>query len=65
MMFTPSGRFKTNSKICTSFSDFHPESWNPLWGVNSICIGLISFMVSDERSQGTQEATYDHRRAFA
>jgi ubiquitin-protein ligase len=24
-------------------SDFHPESWNPLWGVSLILLGLQSF----------------------
>ena len=52
MMFTPSGRFETNTKICTSFSDFHPETWNPMWGVETIIIGLISFMMSEEITTG-------------
>ena len=30
-LLTPSGRFKEGSKLCFSFSDFHPESWNPMW----------------------------------
>ena len=30
-MHTPNGRFKTNTKLCLSMSDFHPETWNPLW----------------------------------
>ena len=29
MMYTPSGRFQTNTRICLSMSDFHPETWNP------------------------------------
>lgn len=36
MMFTPSGRFQTSTRLCLSISDFHPESWNPLWSVSSI-----------------------------
>ena len=35
-----------------SMSDYHPESWNPLWNVNTIVIGLISFMLSDEKTTG-------------
>jgi ubiquitin-protein ligase len=27
MMCTPSGRFKTNTRLCLSMSDFHPETW--------------------------------------
>ena len=52
MVFTPSGRFKPATQICTSFTNFHPETWNPVWGVETILIGLISFMCSDAQSQG-------------
>lgn len=44
---TPNGRFKTNTKLCLSMSDFHPETWNPLWSVSSILQGLLSFMLED------------------
>ena len=30
LMITPNGRFKTNTRLCLSMSDFHPETWNPL-----------------------------------
>ncbi|XP_022723677.1 ubiquitin-conjugating enzyme E2 34-like isoform X2 [Durio zibethinus] len=33
-MITPNGRFMTQKKICLSMSDFHPESWNPMWSVS-------------------------------
>ena len=26
-MNTPNGRFKTNTRLCLSMSDFHPETW--------------------------------------
>jgi ubiquitin-conjugating enzyme E2 J2 len=51
-MLTPSGRFQTNTKICMSMSDFHPESWNPLWSVASIIQGIQSFMASTEMTTG-------------
>ncbi|XP_058782489.1 ubiquitin-conjugating enzyme E2 34-like [Vicia villosa] len=44
-MTTPNGRFMTQKKICLSMSDFHPESWNPMWSASSILTGLLSFMV--------------------
>ena len=32
---TPNGRYHTwNEGICLSISDYHPESWNPVWKVN-------------------------------
>jgi ubiquitin-conjugating enzyme E2 J2 len=45
LMITPNGRFKTNQRLCLSMSDFHPETWNPMWSVSSILTGLYSFMV--------------------
>ncbi|KAL8151676.1 hypothetical protein V2J09_021484 [Rumex salicifolius] len=35
-MTTPNGRFKTQTRICLSMSDFHPESWNPMWSVSRL-----------------------------
>ncbi|CAJ1925157.1 unnamed protein product [Cylindrotheca closterium] len=51
-MMTPSGRFEINTKLCMSMSDFHPESWNPMWSVSSIIQGVQSFMASDELTTG-------------
>jgi ubiquitin-conjugating enzyme E2 J1 len=42
-MLTPSGRFEINKKICFSNSGYHSESWSPLWGINQIIMGTISF----------------------
>ena len=39
LMLTPSGRFQTNRRLCLSMSDFHPESWNPMWSVSTILTG--------------------------
>ena len=57
MMVSESGRFQTNQRICLSISDYHPESWNPVWPIRSIIIGLISFMVSDQRTAGSKITT--------
>jgi len=56
-MYTPSGRFKIMKKICMSFSDYHPELWNPMWGVSTIIIGLISFMNTEEKTAGYEQAS--------
>ena len=45
MMITPNGRFQTNTRLCLSISDFHPDTWNPAWSVSTILTGLLSFMV--------------------
>jgi ubiquitin-conjugating enzyme E2 J2 len=48
MMITPNGRFEERKRICTSFSDFHPELWDPSWSVQTIVLGLLSFMLGNE-----------------
>ena len=52
-MLTETGRFEINSPICLSISDYHPESWNPVWPVGSVIIGLISFFAEDTRTAGS------------
>jgi ubiquitin-conjugating enzyme E2 J2 len=64
-MFTPSGRFQPDKKICFSMSDFHPGSWNPAWSVATILTGLLSFMLSDEMTAGSVTSSESHKRAFA
>ena len=67
-MFTPSGRFETNTRICLSMSDYHPETWNPSWGVRTILLGLYSFMIEDEFSDGTIGSimdSFDNRKKLA
>jgi len=44
IFLTPTGRFETNKKICLSFSAFHPELWQPAWGIRLILEALISFL---------------------
>jgi len=56
-LLTDNGRFKTDKTgyadgICLSVSHYHPESWNPVWKVNQIVIGLVSFWVSGESTAG-------------
>ena len=64
-MFTPNGRFKTYTKICMSMSDFHPESWNPMWSVGSILIGLHSFMLEEASTYGSITTTAADKRKLA
>ena len=43
-MTTPNGRFVTGERLCLSISDYHPETWNPMWGIGSILNGLLIIM---------------------
>lgn len=66
-MLTPSGRFETNKRLCLSMTDFHPESWNPAWSIESILVGLISFMVdeADPKAVGALKEPAAKRKQLA
>uniref|UniRef100_A0A6A7G9F7 Ubiquitin-conjugating enzyme E2 J2 n=1 Tax=Hirondellea gigas TaxID=1518452 RepID=A0A6A7G9F7_9CRUS len=64
-MITPNGRFKTNTRLCLSMSDFHPELWNPLWSVSSILSGLLSFMLDSDVTYGSLSSTRRTKRIHA
>lgn len=65
LMFTRNGRFRQNVRLCLSMSDYHPESWNPMWSVASILSGLMSFMLDSQSTLGSMEATDEVRRQYA
>ncbi|XP_047333011.1 ubiquitin-conjugating enzyme E2 34-like [Impatiens glandulifera] len=64
-MITPNGRFMTQKKICLSMSDFHPESWNPMWSVSSILTGLLSFMMDSSPTTGSVSTTDIEKQRLA
>ena len=53
VMTTPNGRFKTDTRLCLSISDFHPKEWNPVWNCSTILTGLLSFMVLNDVTYGS------------
>mmetsp|Transcript_18999 Transcript_18999/g.31819 ORF Transcript_18999/g.31819 Transcript_18999/m.31819 type:complete len:209 (+) Transcript_18999:97-723(+) len=65
MMLTPNGRFNTNTRLCLSMSDFHPETWVPAWSVASILNGVLSFMLESTPTVGSVEKSVSERRALA
>ncbi|KAI2503147.1 hypothetical protein MHU86_11338 [Fragilaria crotonensis] len=65
IMCTPSGRFVTDRRLCLSMSDFHPESWNPMWSVSTILTGLYSFMLETAPTAGSIETTTLQKRKYA
>ncbi|KAA0151692.1 hypothetical protein FNF27_02496 [Cafeteria roenbergensis] len=46
IFMTKNGRFEVGRKICLSISAFHPETWQPAWGLRLMLEALISFMPS-------------------
>jgi ubiquitin-conjugating enzyme E2 J2 len=64
-LFTPNGRFATNTKLCLSITDYHPESWNPMWSVGTILTGLLSFMYDTQPTTGSITASKPEKQRLA
>lgn len=64
-MLTPNGRFKTNTRLCLSISDFHPDTWNPAWSVGTILTGLLSFMLETTPTLGSFDCSTYERKLYA
>jgi ubiquitin-conjugating enzyme E2 J2 len=64
LMCTLSGRFEVNKRLCLSISDYHPETWNPSWRIETILLGLVSFMLdeTDPATAGGITASWSSRR---
>lgn len=65
LMLTPSGRFETHTRLCTTNSAYHPEEWSPMWNVRTIVLGLVSFMAEDQPGIGAIRETAEVRRTLA
>jgi len=65
IMLTPNGRFKPNRRLCLSMSDFHPETWNPMWSISTILMGLYSFMMDNKPTTGSIETSAATKRKLA
>jgi len=61
-MSTPSDRFQTHMDICTTFTNLHPECWNPAWTIETILTGFLSFMTSNESTHGSVPGPLNHEQ---
>jgi len=61
-MSTPSDRFQTHMDICTTFTNLHPECWNPAWTIETILTGFLSFMTSNENTYGSVPGPLNHEQ---
>eukprot|EP01068_Selenidium_serpulae_P006169 Selendium_serpulae@DN4305_c0_g1_i4.p1 len=53
LMVTPNGRFETGKELCMSASSLHLEHWNPMWGLENLVVGFLSFFQEDVPSAGS------------
>ncbi|GMP57063.1 hypothetical protein CsSME_00021304 [Camellia sinensis var. sinensis] len=49
MLLTPNGRFETQTKICLSISNHHPEHWQPSWSGKFIVLDALWIISSCSR----------------
>lgn len=47
MLLTQNGRFETGRKVCLSASNYHPELWQPAWGLRTMLDALHAFFPTD------------------
>ena len=63
IFLTQNGRFELRKKICLSISAYHPETWQPAWGIRTILEALISFFpTKGEGAVGALDWTSDERK---
>ncbi|KAJ0092831.1 ubiquitin-conjugating enzyme E2 32-like [Pistacia vera] len=66
MLLTTNGRFETQTKICLSISNHHPEHWQPSWSVRTALVALIAFMPTNPNGAlGSLDYKKEERRALA
>jgi ubiquitin-protein ligase len=46
-MFTPSGRYDINKKICLTNSSYHKGDWSSTWNIKTILIAYYSIWLDD------------------
>lgn len=51
-VMTPNGRFEPAKNICTSFTNYHPETWQIMWNIEKMLIAMVSFLNDKESSTG-------------
>ena len=62
VFISQTGRFETDKKVCLSFTSYHPETWTPGWTIETMMLGLISYMLSEEHATGTIRGVWSSER---
>jgi len=66
MFLNPSGRFEVGKKVCLSVTSFHPELWQPAWGIRTILEALLAFFpMPADGALGALQWRPDERRTLA
>lgn len=65
-LITPNGRWEVGKKICLSNTSYHPDLWQPAWGIRTMVEALRShFPVPGDGAIGALDWPSDLRRKLA
>ncbi|KAG9063189.1 hypothetical protein KI688_004790 [Linnemannia hyalina] len=66
MFLTPNGRFELNKKVCLSITGYHPEYWQPAWGIRTVLVAVMGFLPTESKGAiGGLDTSVDARKALA
>ncbi|KAI8148955.1 ubiquitin-conjugating enzyme/RWD-like protein [Fennellomyces sp. T-0311] len=66
IFLTPNGRFELNTKVCLSITGYHPEYWQPAWGIRTVILAVMGFFPTEARGAiGGLDYTKEERQLFA
>jgi len=64
-VLTPTGRWEVGKDICLSASAHHQETWDPLWNMRTLVMGLRNHIVTQPREIGAISTPVEHQRQLA
>ncbi|KAF9295594.1 Ubiquitin-conjugating enzyme E2 J1 [Linnemannia elongata] len=66
MFLTPNGRFELNKKVCLSITGYHPEYWQPAWGIRTVLVAVMGFLPTQSKGAiGGLDTSVVARKALA
>jgi len=66
MLLTPNGRWEVGKKICLSNTNYHPDLWQPAWGIRTMMEALRShFPMPGDGAIGAVDWPSDLRQRLA
>ncbi|KAF9924616.1 Ubiquitin-conjugating enzyme E2 J1 [Linnemannia zychae] len=66
MFLTPNGRFELNKKVCLSITGYHPEYWQPAWGIRTVLVAVMGFLPTESKGAiGGLDTSIEARKALA
>ncbi|KAG0378694.1 Ubiquitin-conjugating enzyme E2 32 [Mortierella sp. AD032] len=66
MFMTPNGRFELHKKVCLSITGYHPEYWQPAWGIRTVLVAVMGFLPTQSKGAiGGLDTSVEARKALA